>query len=232
MRASHESGENGNRIVWRWLVVLVPLVLLAHEAHELAHTLTGRLVCGRWAERDFTRWSIEGACDSGWPTAAGPLLSYALMAAGALLALRPDRARRWAAAALVFAANPLARLVTAISGHGDEMLVARVWAGPAASAAWVHLATAGVVALSCIVALAAAWQALAGSARRGLLFLFGLSAGIAITGPLLPMLNRWLQAGILAGPVAGAPLLVHLVTLASAAGAVACLPWLTHPVRG
>lgn len=213
---------------WRWLVALVPLVMLAHEAHEFAHTLTGRLVCGRWAERDFNRWSIQ-ACDSWLPTAAGPLLSYLLMAIGALLVLR--RGRVWPGLALVFAANPLARVVTALSGHGDEMLVARTWAGGQADTAWVHMAAAAVVAGFCVVVLAVAWRALAGTRWRAGIFLLALVAGIAITGPLLPLLNRLLEAGILAGPVAGAPWLVHLVTLASAAGVLLGMRWLAGPTR-
>ncbi|MGN2243828.1 hypothetical protein ACFWZU_10000 [Frateuria sp. GZRR33] len=211
---------------WRWLVALAPLVMLVHEAHEFAHTLTGRLVCGRWAERDFSRWSIEG-CDSWLPTAAGPLLSYLLMAAGALLALR--RGRAWPGVALVFAANPLARLVTALSGHGDEMLVARALVG--ADAGWVHPAAAGVVAGLCALALAVAWRALAATAWRRTVFLLALVAGIVITGPLLPLFNRMLDAGFLAGPVAGAPWLVHWVTLASAVGALLGLRWLRRPVE-
>jgi len=215
-----------NRFPWRWLLALVPLVMLVHEAHEFAHTLTGRLVCGRWAERDFNRWAIE-ACDSSLPTAAGPLLSYLLMAIGASLALR--RGRAWPGAALVFAANPLARLVTALGGHGDEMLVARSWAG--AEAGWVHAAAAGVVVALCAIPLAVAWRALAGTPRRTGIFLLALVAGIAITGPLLPLLNRLLAAGVLAAPVAGAPWLVHLVTLASAVGVLLAMRWLQRPAR-
>ena len=219
------ANDNG-RFPWRWLVALVPLVMLVHEAHEFAHTLTGRMVCGRWAERDFNRWSIE-ACDSWLPTAAGPLFSYLLMAGGVLLALR--RRRAWLGVALVFAANPLARLVTALSGHGDEMWVARSWAGAQADAGWVHLAAAGTVAGLCAIALAVAWQALAGTHRRVGIFLLALVAGIAITGPLLPLLNRLLEAGILARPVAGAPWLVHLVTMASAVGVALAMRWATRP---
>jgi hypothetical protein len=213
---------------WRWLVALVPLVMLVHEAHEFAHTLTGRLVCGRWAERDFNRWSID-SCDSWLPTAAGPMFSYLLMAIGALLALR--RGRAWPGLALVFAANPLARLVTALSGHGDEMLVARTWAGTQADAVWVHMAAAAVVAGFCVIVLAVAWRALACTQRRPGIFLLALVAGIAITGPLLPLLNRLLDAGILAGPVAGAPWLVHMVTLASALGVLLGMRWLACPTR-
>lgn len=229
MNATEARGSE--RMPWRWLVALLPLVLLAHEAHEFAHTLTGRLVCGRWAERDFSRWSIEG-CDSWVPTAIGPLFSYLLMAAGMLLALRAGARWRWPAVALIFAANPLARMVTVASGHGDEMLVVRVWAATGGGAWGPRVAMAVIVVAFCLAVLAVAWRALRDQARRPAVFVLGLLAGIALTGPLLPLFNRWLGAGILSGPVAGAPLLVHLVTLASAAGVLASLPWLVRPLPG
>src|SRR6476659_6650314 len=73
------------------------------------------------------------------------------------------------------------------------------------------------------------WPGFAWSRWRAGIFLLALVAGIAITGPLLPLLNRLLEAGILAGSVAGAPWLVHLVTLASAAGVLLGMRWLARP---
>lgn len=210
---------------WRWVVALVPLVMVVHEAHESAHTLVGRLVCGRWAERDFNRWAIEG-CDSAWPTLAGPLFSYGLMALGALLAL--DR-RRWPGLALIFATNPLARMITAAMGRGDEAVVGRAWFGIDRTDAWGPWLSGAVVMLLGGVALWAAWRALAGVRARLAVFLCGSLAGIAVTGPLLPALNRLLQVDALAAPVAGAPWLVHAVTLLCLLGALLSARWLGNP---
>lgn len=213
------------RMGWRWAVALLPLVMVVHEAHESAHTLVGRIACGRWAERDFSRWSIQD-CDSFWPTLAGPLLSYALMAWGLLLL----RGRlRWPGLALIFAANPLARMVTAAMGRGDEALVARIWQG--GEAGWPVLASGAVVMLLGSVALVGAWQALAGVRARAAAFAFGAVIGMALTGSLLPVFNRLLQAGVLAAPVAGAPALVHLVTVVCLFGLAVCMRWLANPAR-
>lgn len=214
------------RMGWRWAMALVPLVMVVHEGHESAHTLVGRLACGQWAERNFSSWSIAGACDSAWPTLAGPLFSYALMALGALLA----RGRlRWPGLALVFAANPLARMVTAAMGRGDEALVARAWSGAHAGATWPPLLSGSMVMLLGGAALVAAWRALAGVRGRPAVFLFGALAGMAVTGPLLSALDRLLRSGVLAGPVAGAPVLVHAVTAMCLLGMGLTARWLANP---
>lgn len=218
--------QKQDRMGWRWALALVPAILVAHEAHESAHSLVGRLACGQWAERDFSRWSISG-CESVWPTLAGPLLSYALMAAGALVLLRGRV--RWIGLALVFAANPLARMVTAATGHGDEPWVARTLAGGSAHPdAWAW-AAAVVVVLLAGAALTAAWRALRGVRGRVAVFGLGAVAGIAVTGPLMPALNRLLGNAALATPVAGAPWLVHGLTLLSLAAMLCSIRWLTNP---
>lgn len=218
--------DNRHRMGWRWMVALVPLVMVVHEAHESAHTVVGRLVCGRWAERDFNRWAIEG-CDSAWPTLAGPLLSYGLMALGAV----SSRGRmRWPGLALIFAANPLARMVTAAMGRGDEAVAARAWFGADRAHAWLPWLSGAIVLLLGGLALWAAWRALAGVRARLAVFLCGTLAGIVVTGPLLPALNRLLQVNALATPVAGAPWLVHAVTLLCLLGAVLGVRWLGNPL--
>jgi hypothetical protein len=108
----------------RWWVAFSFLILAVHEAHELAHVLAGRLACGLWAERDFNAWWFTGACPSIVPTMAGPLFSYALMFLGAALALRTRH--RFLGLAVLFAANPFARIFTAAMGGGDEGVVGRV----------------------------------------------------------------------------------------------------------
>jgi hypothetical protein len=219
--ASVHTQADRDRMGWRWLAALVPLVMVVHEAHESAHTAVGRIVCGRWAERDFNRWSIEG-CDSALPTLSGPLLSYGLMALGVVLARR----LRWPGLALIFAANPLARMVTAAMGRGDEAVVARAWFGAEAWPSWL---SGALVMLSGGMALWAAWRGLENVRARPRVFLCGAMAGIAVTGPLLPLLNRLLRMDLLAAPVAGAPWLVHGVTLLCLLAAVLSVRWLDNP---
>ncbi len=217
--------KDADRVRWRWVAALFPLVMVAHEAHESAHTLVGRIVCGQWAQRDFNRWSIGGDCDSAWPTLAGPLCSYLLMLLGFVL-LR--RRMRWPGLALIFAANPLARMVTAAMGRGDEAFVARAWFGAHVGAGWLPWLSGMVVMLLGGAALLAAWRGLEGVRARRSVFAGGAIAAIAVTGLLLPVLNRLLQAGVLAVPVAGAPLLVHVVTAGCLVGLALSLRWLAN----
>lgn len=216
------------RLGWRWLAAFVPLIVVAHEAHELAHTLSGRLVCGRWAQRDFSRWSIDD-CSSWLPGAAGPLFSFALMAAGAWLARAPHGGRRWLALALIFAANPLARIVTAASGRGDEQLLARSLGGIGGFSLPLYLLTLACVLLLAGSAIVAGWRATCGLRARAATFALLLVAAMLATGPGMMAFNRLLQAGVLDRPVAGAPLLVHAVTLAALLCLLPGVRWLGNP---
>lgn len=212
---------------WRWWLAVALLILVVHELHEFAHTLTGRLVCGAWAERDFNRWDVPG-CASWWPTAAGPLLSFTLMWIG--LALARTRSRQWLAIALVFAANPLARVFTVAMGGGDEMVLARM-------AAHVEVASPGLrlLVLALVLALAtppviAAWHAMRDWPHRAWAMAALLPMGMLVTGVVLFLgFNRLLHAGVLDAPLLGAPALVQLVSLASLAALATCARWLFPP---
>jgi hypothetical protein len=198
------------QVSWRWWLALVPLVVLAHEAHELAHTITGRLVCGAWAQRDFGSWSIAG-CSSLWPTAAGPMLSYLLMSIGVVAAMRAGRHRAWALA-LIAAANPLARIITVASGHGDEWLVVHELADAAPGATGWYLFAVAIALLPAGAAMLVAWRATAGLRARAATYVVLMVSAMAVTGPGVMLGNRLLRAGVWDQPIAGAPWLVHAVT--------------------
>ena len=215
----------------RWLVATAFLALVMHEAHELVHTATGRTLCGAWGARDFNVWSLAPGCDTWVPTLAGPLFSWLVMWTGVLLLRSTAEARRWVGLALVFAPNPLGRLLPALLGGGDEGVVARAWlghGGPAARALVIAAAAAIV-----LPPLLVAWRALPARHRAGWSLLLFLG-GILVTGPLLFVLgNGLLRRGVLAqtGPT-GAPALVELFTLAAGVGLVASARWLRGPVAG
>lgn len=196
-------------ISWRWWLALLPLVALAHEAHELAHTVTGRLACGTWALRDFGTWSITG-CSSLLPTAGGPVLSYLLMAIGIAGCTRGGMRRAWALA-LIAAANPLARIITAVSGHGDEWQVVHRLLGTDTGAIGYGL-TLAIVALPAGAAMLVAWRATAGLRARVATYVALMLIAMAITGPGVLLGNHFLHAGVWGQMVAGAPWLVHAVT--------------------
>lgn len=210
MRADEEAYADGRaKLGLRWFFAFSCLVLAVHEGHELVHAVTGRMLCGEWPVRDFNSWRFVGECSSWWPTAAGPLFSYALMLIGGVLARRHT-----AGIALLFAANPFARLFTAAMGGGDEMVVAQRLAGAAERSLALRLVTLFVVGTLCGSALFVAWQAMKRVARRGAWFPLALLWPMVLTGVGLFVIgNRLLRSGLLASPViTGAPLLVLLVS--------------------
>lgn len=208
--AMSTQATQATRISWSWWLALLPLVVLAHEAHELAHTVAGRLVCGAWAQRDFGSWSIAG-CSSLLPTVAGPLFSYLLMSIGVAGVVRGGRHRAWALA-LIAAANPLARIITAVSGHGDEWLVMHHLVGAAPGATGGYLLTLAIVVLPAGAAMLAAWRATAGLRARVATYLVLMVTAMAVTGPGALLGNHFLRAGVWDQTIAGAPRLVHAVT--------------------
>jgi hypothetical protein len=209
------------KIGLRWFLAFSFLLLAVHEAHELAHAAAGRLICGEWPVRDFNAWHFTRECGSWWPTAAGPLFSYAVMLIGALLARRGG-------IALIFAANPFARIFTAAMGGGDEMVVAQRVAGIAERPLSLRIAVLVFVTIVCGSAIAFAWRAMRDVSRRGVWFTVALLWPMVLTGLALFVVgNRLLRAGVLAAPeVAGTPPLVIIVSAAAVVLTAATLPWL------
>jgi hypothetical protein len=211
----------------RWLAAFSCLVLTVHEGHELVHAMVGRILCGEWPTRDFNSWRFAGTCASWWPTAAGPLFSYALMLAGSVIARRVA-AFSTVGIALLFAANPFARTFTAAMGGGDEMVVAQRLIGASDRPLSLRLFTLAVVTTICGSALVVAWRSMGRVARRGLWFPLALLWPMVLTGVGLFLIgNRLLRQGLLVEPiVAGAPLLVLLVSGAAVILTGMTLRWL------
>jgi hypothetical protein len=211
-QAMNTIGLNLDR---RWFFALAMTIFAMHELHELAHTWTGRLLCGSWPERDFNRWALTGNCSTWIPSLMGPIFSYVVLYAGAWLAVRGRESLGALGLALLFGANPFARLFTAAMGGGDEMILARAWTGTAEKTMALRMAVLAAVALITIPALIAAWRALAGTRRRTATFATLLFSGIFFTGIVyMLVLNRVLAAGVLAEPVIlGEPLLVFATTV-------------------
>ena len=126
------------RIDRGYLVVFAALTLLLVEVHEQCHAIATRLLCGGWAGRAFDNVLPDAGCGPAGLAAvdaAGPLVSYALLRLGAVLAWRPTPRAQAAGAALAFASLPLGRLlpqlVTAFveGSTADEYGVVRRLAG-------------------------------------------------------------------------------------------------------
>jgi len=187
----------------RPLRLAAPLFLLtfvAMQAHELTHHLVGRLVCGCWGTMTFHRFYLPESCQQTpvwlWSTAAGPSLTYLLMWIGAMLVV--NSRFRIAGAMLVFANLPLARFVTVASGHGDEMVIARLLGGAplmiAVGLFCCALVLPPVVIASRVFEKRRAWWTIAA-------LIAPLAFDAALKQPLLePMLQRMSSA-----PIAGIP---------------------------
>ena len=212
---------------WRWLLAAFFAVLVAHDLHELIHTGAGRLICGAWGPRDFNVWSLASGCESWLPTLMGPVFSWAVMWTGVALLGSALESRRWIGLALVFAPNPLGRLLPALQGGGDEGVVARYALGR--EGPWARLVL--VVAAACLIVppLLAAWRALP-PRRRWAWFLLLFIGGILVTGPLYIVLGNGLLArGVLAAPgMFGAPQLVEAASVLSLTGFVLTCRWLPN----
>ncbi len=176
----------------RNLSALVALGWLASFAHEFTHHAAAALLCGGVGRMSLSLFVTADGCGDRWPwtTAAGPLLSYALMWTGMALLLR--RRAVWWGFALVIANKPLLRLITALAGGGDE---GTLWDLVSADSSR-GLATASV-ALLCLPPLVACWRTLA-SSRRGLVLTGALMLPMF---PLLgvPFLDRAFYGGWIGG---------------------------------
>jgi hypothetical protein len=218
----------------RWLAAFCVLILAVHEAHELAHTVTGRLLCGEWATRDFNEWSLSASCTTWVPTAAGPLFSYVVIAIGIILTRRADWNARWLGLALIFAANPLARIITVGMRGGDELVVARALSGGQTITPTAYWTTLAIVTLICGTGIVAGWAATRGIRWRAATFASILLLPMVLTATLLFVLfNGLLRDGFLAQPiVAGSPLFITIVTAIVAVLSIATAGWLRNSSAG
>jgi hypothetical protein len=210
----------------RWFLAFSFLLLAVHEAHELAHAVVGRWICGEWPIRDFNSWRFASECSSWLPTAAGPLFSYSFLLLGALIAQRRT-ALQPAGIALIFAANPFARIFTVAMGGGDEMVVAQHLAGLAERTPTLRFVTLLFVLAVCGPAILVAWRSMRTVTRRALWFPVALLWPMVLTGiGLFVIGNGLLRKGMLATPViAGTPLFVVTVSAAAVVMTAVTLRW-------
>ena len=198
------------------VLAFVALQFFLGEAHELAHTSVGRLLCGCWGPRDFNVWGLCETCAVGkpWnvvPTFIGPLFTYAVMWAGyALLAPARPVAQQSLGFTLVLAPLPAARMLGIATGGQDEIYgLSKLMPYPTA---W---ALGGVVMLAIMLPpLVRAFQALRPRHRVAVFAGFFLLPTVLSLLVVLGVLNTLLANGLLAGPgLLGSPLLVNVWTV-------------------
>ncbi|MEM1093744.1 MAG: hypothetical protein AAGJ10_03995 [Bacteroidota bacterium] len=198
-------------ITWRYAIALLTLTLFLHEVHELVHIFSGRVACGCFGWRDFNVWGLCEGCSAIWPTLAGPAFTFALIWLGAWWLFSDAQWQRDLGFALVFANMPLARILTSLSGGGDEVFALRKLMSSGAAAEWTGLTA---VLLLSVPPLVLAYRALA-RRHRWAWFLGFLVLPVALDLVIVLMgMNGLLEAGVLSEPgIWGTPVLVSLYTL-------------------
>ena len=114
----------------RFITAFLLLQIVMLELHEMAHIITGYLICGCWGIRDFNGWQLCIGCNSAHPlfwiaTLAGPAFSVAVMWLGMRLLSSVNGKRRAIGFSLIFSSIPFGRISEAMKGAGDEMVVSR-----------------------------------------------------------------------------------------------------------
>ena len=193
--------------------------LLMGEAHEIAHFIVGKIICGCWPEyRDFNAWRICKSCKDAtanwyWPTAAGPIFSMALAWIGMFL-LRNEAAKMQSFGfALIWANVPQARIMTVFMGGGDEALVLRNMTLGTDAEPYFRWLAYGIVLFMALPPIVASFRAVKN--KRGWLYNIGfMILPLLVFGTYgLVLLNGLLARGFLADVwIMGTPLFITLHT--------------------
>jgi hypothetical protein len=112
----------------KFIFTFLALTFVMHEAHEIAHTAVGRVICGCWGLRDFNVWETCKSCVDNplkiWSTVMGPLFTFIMIRYGSsLINLHRSDHQKAFGFSLIFANMPFARLLNPILGGGDEVVV-------------------------------------------------------------------------------------------------------------
>jgi hypothetical protein len=202
------------------------MVLALAEAHECAHIFGARAVCGAWGTRNFSVWTTREGCAENHPLIvlaifAGPLFTFAMIWLGTWIVIKPTRqSLRALGIALIFAPLPFARIVTAATGHGDEVSGFTMLLNDHRIGWAVGLAS---ILLLSLYPVLKAYRSLAPPRRLlvfgGLLLLPMLAHGLTTHS----MLNGLLVKGVLdESGMLGAPVLVNVWQVLVFAAAVVC----------
>jgi len=193
--------------------------MLMGEAHEIAHFIVGKIICGCWPEyRDFNAWRICQSCKESnvhwyWPTAAGPILSMTLAWIGMLLLRNDDSKRQSFGFALIWANVPQARIMTVFMNGGDERLVLRNLTLGTEAEPYFHWVACTVVLFMALPPIIASFRAVKN--KRGWLYNIGfMILPLLVFGVYgFVFLNGLLERGFLAEVwIMGTPLFITLHT--------------------
>jgi hypothetical protein len=210
------------KLSFGYIVTFLLLTVVMLELHEMAHIITGRIICGDWGTRDFNVWSLCKDCSAHHPnswlaTLAGPLFSFALMWLGMFLLNSTNENLKALGFSLIFANIPFGRISQAMMGSGDEMIVTKELLKGSLSHTQMILTCSIILLIAGLPPIIKAYCSL--NNKISWLYILGF-----LTLPLvfilmyvLTALNTLLNSGYLASSlIMGTPLLITLHTLIAA----------------
>lgn len=206
----------------KYLVAFLALCFVMFETHEVVHIVTGRLICGCWGERNFNVWGLCDGCSEAKPlsvlaTFAGPIYSFALIWLGSYWLRKSVAASRQVMGfSLIFANLPLARIVTAATGSGDEIFGLREWLGTPnrSNASLIWLLGAALILALTIPPLIAAYRVLQNRNKLWIFIGFLILPMLAGFAMIFGVLNPLMTFGVLDQMgLWGTPVLINLWTL-------------------
>ena len=221
MQPACKSPVFKTNITTLFVIAFISLRHIFHELHEFAHMVAGRIFCGVWGTRDFNNvHPISEGCEvSNYMSVisglAGPMVNYLAIWIGVLLIRKAKTEEQvsWGLA-LIFCSLPVARLMTALFGGGDEIGVARLYiSNPLLS----RLVVIGLILLILAYPLYLAFKTISKQPKGAWYFIGFLFIPMFVEGlVVLLFFNYLLKLGVLTEPsLFGAPLLVILVLVAA-----------------
>lgn len=128
----------------KYLLAFFCLAAILGIGHELAHHVTGFLICGDWGYKTFNWFRLAAGCPENHPstywlaTLAGPLLfNYIPIWIGFFRMRRADAGSKLFGLTLVFATIPIMRIVFSALHANDEPWMIRHFFGKSQLAFWL-----------------------------------------------------------------------------------------------
>lgn len=206
------------QLTFRGLLTFIFFFFLMHELHELAHIITGRIICGCWGTRDFNVWDLCKGCDLK-PQAviaifAGPLFTFTMLWIGRYW-LKHGRSVQHRSLGLIFILGNMqfGRIYMAATGSGDEITGFRtLFLNPDHSnLLLIRIITVTIVSVICVPPLITAYKSIANKRKILLYAAFIILPLVLDTIIILIFLNGILEKGTLNQVwIMGTPLLVTL----------------------
>lgn len=205
------------RLTFKSLLIFQFFFFLMHELHELAHIITGRIICGAWGTRDFNVWQLCETCKVSYPqiaTFAGPVFTFAMLWLGRYwLKHGKSTSIRSLGLVFIFGNMPFGRIYMAATSSGDEVYGLRSLLLNAhhSNLPWIKLLGFVIVTLICVPPLVTVYRTI-DNKRKLIIFIALLILPLVLdTVILLMFLNSLIAKGILNRVfIMGTPLLVTL----------------------